>query len=238
MRKMIRADLGRVLRKPAFYILIIFALVLVCIRKPAETAADQIETMKTVMGPILLFFVSIPIFLGVYSDEFKSGSMINIIGRGLSRKKVIIAKLIDVAIILLAIYSVAYIIALIKNAAAGVNVTTRQNLLLLVYCLFLILRGVVLFAIASFVVFTTWSAAGGMTILILTITLAKLSLKLCQEKTSIPVYDMSFDGLLDSSFAGFSAGNFGWQIIPALLIYLCGIVFLTSLIFNRKELDL
>ena len=238
MRSVIRADLRRILRKPTFYILIVIALVLLAFRKPAETASDQIESVKTFMNGVALFAVSIPTFLGVYSDDFKCGSMINLIGKGLSRKKVIIAKILDVAIILTAFYTCAYIVAFIKNMASGLSVTPKQNMYLLLFFLFCVLRGIGLFVLASFVVFSTWSAPGGMTVLVVLIILAKLVLKGIQDKITVPVFDMSYDGLLDASYAGFQAGNFGWQIIPAILIYICGIFFLSVLLFNRREIDL
>ncbi len=238
MRKVIRADLRRILRKPAFYILVVIGLILMVMIRKADTASEQVESLKTSLSGISFFLISIPTFLGVYTDEFKSGSMINIIGGGLSRKKVIIAKLIDVAIIFLAYYAVLYIIILIKNTTAGIAVTPKQNLFLLLYALFCVIKGVGYFAVASLMVFATWAPAGGMVVLLILVTVFKFLLTNIQDKINLPIYNLSFPGLLDNAFVNIQAGNFGWQLIPALLIYVCGIVFLTMLIFNRKELDL
>ncbi|MCR5227400.1 MAG: hypothetical protein K6E27_09330 [Eubacterium sp.] len=54
MRNVIRADLGRTFRKKSFYVFIALTLIY--------------------LDSTILFVISIPVFLGVYSDDFKSGS--------------------------------------------------------------------------------------------------------------------------------------------------------------------
>ena len=238
MRNLIRGDLRRILRKPGFYILIVLELFLILSGKKAGTAAEQIENAKMYMNVVGLLAISIPVFLGVYADEMKSSTMISVIGRGLSRKKLILAKLIDAAILILAYYGIAFLAAFLKNTSANLAVTPKQNAFLLLYCLFCALKGIGFFALASFVVFASWSSAGGMLVLVICIMFSNLFLNAAQERTKLPVYNISFEGLLDSSYAAFSAGNPGWQILPAILLYVCGIVFLTFLVFNRREIDL
>ena len=238
MRNVIRADLGRLFRKPSFYIITVLILVFLATRESADTAADQIEYAKSYLNALMLLGVSIPILMGIYSDDFNSGSVINLIGKGLSRKKVIFAKLLDVTAVLTAFYSVAYIIVLIKNMTAGLAVTPNQNLSLLVFCLFCILRGIGFFAVASLVVFSTWSTSGGMTVLLVLLAVSRMALTMIQNKFTMPVYDLSFDGLLDKSYAIFAAGNFGWHIIPAIVIYIGGVVLLSVILFKKREIDL
>ena len=114
MRNVIRADLGRIIRKPSFLVIIVLTLIFLATRKTADVAEEQIEYIKEYFNTLLLFAVSIPVFLSIYSDDINSGSVINLIGKGLSRKKVILSKLIDVTVVLTAYYSVAYIVALIN----------------------------------------------------------------------------------------------------------------------------
>lgn len=238
MINVIRADMGRIFRKRSFYVIVLLVLVFLATRKSQDTAADQIEYMKSYLGSFLLFGVSIPVFLGIYTDDFNSGSVINLIGKGMSRKKVIFAKLFDVVAVLMAFYSVAYVIVLIKNVAAGISVTPKQNLSLLVFTLFCVLRGVGFFAVASLIVFSTWSTSGGMTTLLILLASSRTILLLLQNKFTMPIYDRSFDGLLDASFARFDAGYFGWHIIPAIVIYIGGTVLLSTILFKKKEIDL
>lgn len=238
MRNIVRADLGRIFRKPSFYVFVVLTLIYLATREPADTAADQIEYLKNYLDFTMLFAISIPVFLGVYSDDFKNGSIINGIGKGLSRKKVVFAKLIDVAAVLTIFYSAAFVVALIKNMTAGIAVTPKQNLALLLYCLFCVLRGVGFFSFASLVLFLTWNPSGGMATLLILLACARLGLGIVQNKFNIPVYDWSFDGLMEKAYARFVIGDFGWHIIPALLIYIGGAVFLTALVFKKREIDL
>lgn len=240
MRKLIHADLSRVLRKPTFYILIVLTLLALALpgREGAETASLQIEKMKSYVDAFPILGVGIPVFLAVYTDEMKSGKLIAVLGSGLSRRKILIGKLLDVLILLLLFFTAAYGIMLALNAASGVGVTPKQNLNLLLYCVFAVLKIIGFFALASLVVFAGWNAAGGMIILILAGTMSSLLLKIIQDRLTLPVFDMSYVGLLESSFAGFAAGKFGWQIIPALVIYLGGVIAVSIAIFNRKEIEL
>ena len=64
MRNVIRADLGRLFRKPSFYIITVLILVFLATRESADTAADQIEYAKSYLNSLMLFGVSIPIFMG------------------------------------------------------------------------------------------------------------------------------------------------------------------------------
>lgn len=237
MIRMIRADLNRILLKPTFYILIVLALYSLISRPTQDTAAQQIETFKTYIDIIPTLGIGIPAFLAIYSDEMKSERMSAVLGRGMSRKKYLIGKLLDALILLVLFFAVIYGCMLIKNTAAPIAVTAKQNLNLLLYCVFAILKVFGFLALAALACYATWNAAGGMVILILAGSFSGLFLKFVQDRMSFPIYDVSYVGLLEASFAGFAAGSFGWQIIPALLIYLGGVIGISVIIFNRKEIE-
>ena len=97
MNRLIKADLKRIIAKPGIYVIVTLMVLFVLIRKPADTAADQLEFYKVFFNDIGLIFISIPIFLSVYSEDFKSGIMISIIGMGIERKKVVFPKLQNAA---------------------------------------------------------------------------------------------------------------------------------------------
>ncbi|MBQ9322216.1 MAG: hypothetical protein IJ239_07695 [Eubacterium sp.] len=238
MSKLIRADLRRVLKKRSFYILIIIAFFVFLTWGSAETASDQVEEMKHFLGNTIFLAIAIPVFLGVYADDMKSGSLVGVVGSGISRRKVIVAKLIEAGILFLVFYAFAYVIALFNNSMADVGVTPRQNLYLLIYCIYCVIRGIGIFALAALIVFASWSAVGGMILLLLAATLLPMILQMIQSRVVLPVYDASLQGLLESSYAMFFAGRFGWQILPAVLIYLFGIPALSIHLFNKKEIAL
>ena len=70
MNRLIKADLKRIIAKPGIYVIVTLMVLFVLIRKPADTAADQLEFYKVFFNDIGLIFISIPIFLSVYSEDF------------------------------------------------------------------------------------------------------------------------------------------------------------------------
>ena len=116
MRLLIRADLRRVLRKPGFYVLIVLTLVLFAFKKPEGIAAEYFDSTKMTLENIGLPLLCIPIFLAVYGDEFKSGTLQCVIGRGLSRSKVVIAKLLDAAILLAAAMAAMFLAVFLRTS--------------------------------------------------------------------------------------------------------------------------
>ena len=238
MIRLIRADLRRLRRKPALYILTAFVLFRILFRPDADTAADQVASLRNSMNIVGMWVPSIPVFLGVYGDEIKSGALATVIGRGTSRRKFVVAKLLDVFILFLFVYALELFAAVLCCSASELGVTDRQYLFLAVSALYSLIRVMGYFAITSLVVFETWSAAGGMVVLIINILLLGIFLEGAQNRLHLPIYDLSLDGLLDASYAAFSAGGLGWQILPALVIYIGFVVWLTVRRFNKKEIDL
>ncbi|MCR5304600.1 MAG: hypothetical protein K6E33_08570 [Lachnospiraceae bacterium] len=237
MRHLIRADMVRILKKISFYVLIVLYFVLLIVTKNGDNAEEQLNLMegRIILGSRLII---IPIFLAVYGDEFRTGSMQTVIGRGLSRGKVVIAKLMDCGFLMLPVLLLAFVIALIKNENAQVAVTVNQNLnmFLTVFQCFLWAMGY--FACGALLLFAMWSVAAGMIALITSALFLNGILELAQSQLHFPFFDLSYEGLINKAFAAFQDGSFGWQIIPALAVYFCGSVYLSIRLFDRKELEL
>ena len=237
MNRLIKADLKRIVVKPTVYIVGLIMVILVLTRTASDTSSDQVNFYKAFFNNVGLIFISIPIFLSVYSDEIKSGIMVSIIGMGMDRKKVVLSKLEDALVLYGVTYLLLYITALIKNAVSGLPVTPRQNAFLFLFCVFCVIRGIGIMALASLVLFLTFSASGGMLILIVAGAAGAGLLRYIQDNTSIPLYDISYIGLLDKAFADFQNGSFGVTLLPALA-YLAAIIALNIITFDRKEMDL
>ena len=219
------------------YVIVLILVLFILFKGAASTAAGQMELYKSLFGNIGLIFLSIPIFLSVYSDEIKSGIMISMIGMGMERKNIVFSKLKDSLVLYCGTYLILYVAALIKNTVSGLPISPKQNAFLLLFCAFSVIRGLGIMALASLVLFLTMSATGGMLVLVLAGAIGTGLLKAVQDRFKLPVYDISFMGLLDSSFADFQAGNIGYTIIPAL-IYLAIVVVVNIVTFDRREMDL
>ena len=239
MRQLIHADIKRILLTVGFYIpMLLLGIWILVYTDGVKTPSDLIGMLRRSLGAPGMTFLCIPIFLKVYGDDLKSGAFLTVIGRGLSRNRLVWAKLLDCAILLAGSYLVEFLVCLYAVHAANMIFSPRQRMLLLLYCLYEVIRGVGFFALASLVLFLTMSAAGGLLTLLVGGLVSGLCLKALQGEIVFPIYDLSFEGLLDSSFAMFEAGETGWQLVPALCIYLLGVILLNMTIFGRKELEL
>ena len=237
MNRLVRADLKRIIAKPSLYIVVIIMVLIVLLKSPAATAAEHMDFYKVFFNSFGLTFVLIPIYLSVYTDEIKSGIMISVIGMGMSRKSIVRSKLRDSFILLCGTYAILFLTALLKNSIMELPITPTQNAFLLLFCVFCIIRGIGIIALASLVLFLTMSSSGGMLVLIVVGVTAQGILQKIQESTNFPVYDLSYIGLLDDSFAQFQAGNVGGSLIVALF-YLLIVIVVNVLTFDRKEMDL
>ena len=192
---------------------------------------------KLFFNEICLTFILVPIYLAVYSDEIKSGIMISVIGRGIPRKKIVKAKLQDALYLLLGTYIILFIAAFIQNSIVDLAITPRQNIFLFVFCLFCVIRGIGILALSSLVLFLTMSSAAGMLVLVIAGVGASGVLNAAQDYFKLPVYDLSFMGLLDAAFADIQSGSPGLTLIPAIL-YLFAVIVINIKIFEKKEMNL
>lgn len=237
MNRLVRADLKRIVAKPTLYLVVIIMVIIVMALDPSDTAAQQMEFYRTFFNTIGLTFVLIPVYLSVYADELNSGIMISVIGMGMPRRRVVRSKLTDAFFLLLGTYLILFIAAFIKNCTSNLAITPKQNAFLLLFCMFCVIRGIGIIALSSLVLFLTMSSASGMLVLVLAGVTASGLLKTAQDKLNFPIYDLSYIGLLDASFADFQAGSFGASLIPALF-YLLVVVIINIVTFDRKEMDL
>ncbi len=237
MNRLIRADLKRILRKAGPYVMLLLMVLVVIAHPSADTAGEEMESYRTFFGFFALTMISIPIYLSVYSDEMKSGIMISIVGMGMDRRKIVLSKLWDCFILLLVSFVVLYGAALFSNSATDLAITQKQTRFLLLYSFYCVIRGIGVIALSSLVLFLTMSAAGGMLVLISVGIAGEFILKGLQELTALPFYDLSYYGLLNRSYNQFQNGDIGWTIIPAL-IYLCVVIVVYIMFFEKKEMNL
>ena len=238
MRGLIKADLRRVLRRPGLYVYLALVIIPFIIKKNADSAPEQIESMQDALFVLNITLIAVPIYMSVYADEFHTGSMQCAIGRGLTRAKLILAKLLDAAILLSGIFLVLFIIAFIKNTVSPLAITPRQNFHLFVYFLFGLIKLVAYFSVTSFLLFISWSVPLGMCSLVtMTLVLGYL-LDFVQSKIDFPVYDYYIDGLIRTSYASFQGERLPWKLLIVLLFYIILPFFVSVKIFERKELEL
>ncbi len=237
MRKLVKADVRRILRKIVIYVFALLMYLILFIMRNNEDPSDQMDMFRSMVEFLGNFLVLVPVYLTVYGDEMKAGTMQCLIGRGMARIKVAIGKLIDCAILsglmLLGLVLVFYL----KNYIGDVILTPKQNQIAFIYAAMVWIKLVGYYAIAGIMLFATWSSSLGLITTIL-LLFVRVGLKTLQENTHLGVYDKSFSGLLEDGYNDILIGNFPWQIIVAVVVYIGGALLITYKLFDRKELDL
>ena len=242
MRNLIKADLCRILKTKMIYIGTVIAVTLfvwgVRTRLTSIGPNATVYTrgvMESFEGFLLLLVVTVPIFSAVFSHELTAKSMQCILGRGLTRGKLIASKLLDVAILVFGVFLIITAVAFLM-ASPEYAISTRQmtNSIIGIWLAALRYFGYICFS--AMLMFITNSSAFGVIACVGFSLIFKL---LCMAVTrigGIEFYDYTYDGLLDWTYRSLEAGGIGIQVIPALL-YLIAALAITIFFFKRKEFE-
>ena len=130
MKNLIIADLTRIFRKPTYRIalLVCFALAIIwAIRAKMNvwngyTFVSGQEVALNICGNIL----GISIYLSVYADEFTSNSMQCLIGHGVSRFRLLLAKFIDCVIVTAVSFFAYYFFTMMLGLAMGAGINLAE----------------------------------------------------------------------------------------------------------------
>ncbi len=238
MRNLLKADLRRILKKISFYIwLFLISLFLFLFGGKAKYTSDTLEIERTVIKMIVPVIVSLNVYLSVFGDELKTGAIQCIIGRGISRTRVVLTKYLDCLILTGLFFAVLELIYYVRNIVFNVGASPLQSASLAFYIFMFYIRTMSYLAIASFFVYLTWSTAPGIIALVVLCEFFGVTLNMIGTLLKIQVYQFYLDGLLDSAYAEISAGNIGYQIIPAIVIYIVGALLLAAVVFRKKEIE-
>lgn len=242
MRRLIRGDIMRILRKLGFYVLPALFYLLMYSDPSSFGKEYEFDTYFTLLDMVysiaFAFIVGIPVFMGVYSDELKAGALQACIGRGLSRKKILLSKFIDSVILTLALYIIAFCIEMLSMRLHLIFPTLQQYLSIIQLFGASCIKCVGAVAFAAIFVYITWNASVGVVVLIISLGCAEPLLKFVQTSTKVPVLDYSYMGVVDQAFANIAAGS-NWLLpVLAVLAYLVIFIGISIAVFNRKELEL
>ena len=242
MRNLIKADIFRILRSKLLYaglVTGIFYLIL----KAALDIADRgmnatgfVAGVKGAVGSgIMTVLILFPIFLAVFSHELSARSMQCILGHGLTRDKLIIAKLLDAAIVL-TVFFVFITLALIWLYDPSYALSSRQSTNIFIFIWLRAFRIMGYLCFAAMVMYITGSSSAGVIVCSAFAVFFPVSFKLIEMFSGASIYDYTFDGLLDWAYTSIETGSIGWQLFPAFL-YVAAAVFVTVIFFRRKEFE-
>ena len=238
MRNLLKADLRRILKKRSFYIwLFLTSLFLFIGGGLSKYTSDTLNIERAMIKFAVPVIVSLNVYLSVFGDELKTGAIQCIIGRGISRTRVVMTKFLECLILSGILFAVVELVYFVRNIVFNVGASPLQSASLAFYIFMFYIRTMGYLAIASFFVYLTWSTAPGIIALVVLSSFIGLTLNLIETLLKVPVYQYYFDGLLDAAYAEISAGNVGYQIIPAVVIYIGGALFRAPVVFRKKEIE-
>ena len=117
MKNLIKGDIRRIMCKRSFWIAFIaFVIVLFYLFGMNYSSLNYLQGNIDGMGDLGGTVLGVAVFLAVYADDFKSMTIISVIGRGNSRLKVILAKFINSVLVTLLLLMAAYTAVIIHQS--------------------------------------------------------------------------------------------------------------------------
>lgn len=242
MRNLLRADLKRISRVGLIYVGLLLALIYISYTVLEGVVNDGSiglinGVQKSLSGAPIALFIVFPVFYAVFAHELSSKSMQTVLGHGITRDKLIIAKLLDAAILLLCLYLVIIVAALIViNTGSAIVLSPRQQVNLIIYIILRWLRHFGYIVFSAMIMYISGSTVLGIIACIAFTVVFKLVFNIVEFFSSLSLYDYTFDGLLDWAYTGIEVGAAPWQLLPAVC-YLFAALAITTYFFRRKEFD-
>ena len=249
MRNYIRADVKRILQRSShlFSMLLVFAIYFCAVYFPnrgAQTTAVTLVTAACGTMDWVTIFVGLFEMIAVFSEDFKVKTMQVAIGLGVSRNKIVICKLVEVAILLVLDCIVLTLLTVGMAPVMGFSIplVVLKDLILtlLVKCL---IAQVACVSLTMIVLFVTQSTVLSIFVYVF-ISAGVLHMLL----TFMPMFGMTaleslnLHRLTLSYFVGafhtrILLGTFDIPTFIGIVIYLVAGIFATYKLFGKRELD-
>ena len=248
MTNYIGADLRRIFQKQGFLwafgaFVGCFVLLVFIYFNPSFTAETYVSKMTSFMSYFPLV-VGLPTFLSVYADDFRCRSMQVAIGYGMPRERIVFAKLLESAVLLLVTAAVMAALLVAAPLLLGLAPTAQQMASLALTAGAELLRALGYGAISAVAVFLTQNATGGTILYVLLSSKTAYivaNMLLGQDFLLNTVGDLTkylFTAMLYSCKASLVQGGqpYVWLIV-ALLVYIALPTIVSVVGFRKKELE-
>ena len=242
MRNLLRADLKRIFRVGLIYIGLLLALIYISYTVLEGVVNDGSiglvrGVQKSLSGAPIALFIVFPTFYAVFAHELSSKSMQAVLGHGITRDKLIVAKLLDAAIVLLCVYLVIIAVTLVViNGESAIILSSQQQTNLVIFIILRWLRHFGYIVFSAMIMYISGSTVLGIVACVAFTVVFRLVFNMIEFFSSLSLYDYTFDGLLDWAYTGIEVETFPWQLLPAAC-YLLAALAITTYFFRRKEFD-
>ncbi len=248
MRRLLEADMKRVVAKVLPWIFLVAACVYVAadLKIGIGSAPDRVFFFLEKIerhNQIVLLIAGFAALIGIYADEFKSMSMITVIGRGISREKFVLAKFLDTCILALQIEILTVVYVMILKAVFGVSLTALETEHLVLVFIMGYIETIASVSVAAIFYFLSENAAIGMFAYIIFDAIIPVTLELVLAMGNVAKYHPErffISGMAESAITNFLLGDFALgllYVLAELAVYVCCAVLITVLIFRKKELN-
>ena len=249
MRNYIRADVKRILQRSShlFSMLLVFIIYVCAVYFPNRSMQTTSVTLVTSACSVLdwvVIFVGLFEMIAVFSEDFKVKTMQVAIGLGVSRNKVVLCKLLEVAVLLvldcIAITLITMGIGAVMGAAIPFMVLQDLILTLLVKCL---LAQVACVSLTMIVLFVTQSSILSIFVYtLISMGIVNLVLSMMPMFGMTALENLNLNRLTLSHLVGafntdILLGTFDIVSFIGIAIYIAAGIFATCKLFGKRELD-
>ena len=248
MRRLINADLWRIsMKRPLWIVTFLFMAFDVpftwyCLSKGLDKGLAFTETASGLSGSYS-FVLGFVLLSGVYSDEYRNMTMIATIGRGISRKKYVLAKFLDGMLLTMLCFSLFAVFSAVLQLAFSVSLSRRELFFLAMAYISDAVSLVACMTMASIAFYLTHNVVLGVIAFLTVTVIIPVSMQVASLIPFIARFrpDMySLDGVVSMAKSAFIMGNTGYGILISLAgiaVYIVAALILSMIVFEKKELD-
>ena len=248
MRRLLLGDFCRIIQKKSFWIVLFLYTVYMLVTIYGDYHGSEedwiapIDNVGTFCSGLSLL-TGIVLMLGVYGDEFGSMTMICVIGRGTSRVKYVISKLLLCVIMMLLAYVVAGGINLAAASTYAIPMSSlaKQVLLLAVASHFICV--IACLAMASVFMYLTGNTPLGMFAFIAFYSITPVALfmlDMVPQFKRIHFEGFYLMGIINRAMTDLVLGMYGEALLLGFIGiggFIGGALAISTAVFTKKELE-
>ena len=248
MRRLISADINRIMHKKLLWICLGLGILLLGASalgfKIAFVWDGSIFAYAMSFAiPFLEFIFGILTLVYVYGEEVRSMTMVTAIGRGLTREKLILAKFLDTVIISIVLNVVMSLFIFIFQLISGAGLTQSQGTLVYLTVFTGLYRTLGYLTVSALFLFITWSIP--LSVLVYSAFNLLIPTAFLLFPDSTPVAVLHIDRYYFGNIAGMALTDFVLGLptegaalyLTGFLAYILLPLLLMMLVFRKKELD-
>ena len=246
MKNLIVADITRIFKKPTYrlVLLVCCALSLIWAIRTKMNVMNG-YTFATGQGKALNLvghILGIAIYLSVYADEFSSNSMQCLIGHGVSRFRLLLAKFIDCVIVTVVSYAAYYLFTLIMGLVFGAGMNASEFSYITGLTVVWMLKALGYATFAMIVLYWTKNVGVATFVDVFLLVFGGFMLGFFDNIAVLKFYHLQtyfFEGMLINANASIQMGQadaWFWMFFAIVRICVFSVI-VSFLLFRKKELD-